>query len=381
MPDYPMIEPVPFAEAFARQDESAVHSQAASLLLLGAQLGAGAAGRATRAAVKGAGTPDEILPLEDIEALRVPALEPTAERLRRRQVRGGLSRELSLGGDELREGLGVEQVAELAARLDRLPTVGAAAALFEAGLAQPDELVRVGAAIGYLRIAAEPRGLIRVLVDGTRSEDELVRDLSAVGLARFSPEHRRLAELKRARPGPGTDEVFETSLLVHGTFARSYSWWQPGGDFHTYLRTQVRTDLYAAADRFEWSGGYSDAARALGAQDLAAWVAYRGHDGLDLFTHSHGGSVAMLATHLGLSVGQLVLLSCPARPLEYLPDFGRVSEVVSIRVHLDLVILIDGGGQRFRHPQIEEHVLPLWFRHSATHDPDVWQAQNVPALL
>jgi hypothetical protein len=110
-------------------------------------------------------------------------------------------------------------------------------------------------------------------------------------------------------------------------------------------------------------------------------VAARGHAGLDLFTHSHGGSVAMLATHLGLDIGQLVLLSCPAHPLKYLPDFTRVNEVLSIRVHLDLVILVDGGRQRFHHPQIGENVLPLWFRHSATHDPQVWQNQSVPTLL
>jgi hypothetical protein len=26
-----------------------------------------------------------------------------------------------------------------------------------------------------------------------------------------------------------------------------------------------------------------------------------------------------------------------------------------------LVILADGGGQRFNHPQIQENVLPVWF--------------------
>ncbi|MGH9464291.1 MAG: hypothetical protein ACRD0X_01510 [Thermoanaerobaculia bacterium] len=381
MPEYRAIEPVSFTEAFARQDESAVHSQAASLLVLGAQLGPGAHSRATRAAVKGARRPEGLLPAEDIDVLRLPALRPTGKRFRRRQVRSRLSEELNLAPDELRERFGVEQLPELAARLDREPTVRSAATLFEASLLHPTELVRVSAAIGYLRLAADPLELVDVLVEGTRSGDELVRELAGVALARFSPDHLRLAELQAAGGAAGRNEISHTGLLVHGTFARSHGWWQPGGDFHTYLGAQVRPDLYANADRFDWSGGYSNAARALGAQDLASWVAYRGLDGLDLFTHSHGGSVAMLATQLGLGVGQLVLLSCPARPLEYLPDFGRVNEVVSIRVHLDLVILIDGGRQRFRHPQIEEHVLPLWFRHSATHDARVWQDEDVPALL
>lgn len=58
-----------------------------------------------------------------------------------------------------------------------------------------------------------------------------------------------------------------------------------------------------------------------------------------------------------------------------------MTKVVSIRVCLDLVILADGGGQRFNDPRIEENVLPLWFDHSRTHDPGTWQEHNVPALL
>jgi hypothetical protein len=45
------------------------------------------------------------------------------------------------------------------------------------------------------------------------------------------------------------------------------------------------------------------------------------------------------------------------------------------------VILADHGGQRFRHPHIHENVLPMWFDHSATHEPNVWQTYNVPAML
>ena len=143
----------------------------------------------------------------------------------------------------------------------------------------------------------------------------------------------------------------------------------------------VRPDLYSDSDRFDWSGGYSDGARALGALDLAAWVRRKDLEGLDLFTHSHGGSCAMLASQQGLDLGQLVLLSCPVHARKYFPDFGRVREVVSIRVRLDLVILADRGGQRFRDPRIRENVLPIWFRHSDTHEPDVWRRHDVPALL
>jgi hypothetical protein len=64
-----------------------------------------------------------------------------------------------------------------------------------------------------------------------------------------------------------------------------------------------------------------------------------------------------------------------------MPDFARTGRVVSIRVKLDLVILADGGGQKFSDPRITERVLPIWFDHSATHDPAVWQKYNLRSVI
>jgi predicted alpha/beta-hydrolase family hydrolase len=104
-------------------------------------------------------------------------------------------------------------------------------------------------------------------------------------------------------------------------------------------------------------------------------------DGLGLFTHSHGGSAAMLATQAGMNVGELVLLSCPVHAHKYYPEFGHAKRIVSIRVRMDLVILADRGGQRFKDARIEENVLPVWFNHSASHDPKVWQDHDVPRMI
>ncbi len=139
--------------------------------------------------------------------------------------------------------------------------------------------------------------------------------------------------------------------------------------------------MYGAQGRFEWSGGYSDVARALGGNDLNTWVQQRKLAGLDLFTHSHDGSVAMLGNQAGTSIGRMVLLSCPVHWPKYAPDFNLVGKVVSVRVHLDLVILADRGGQRFYDSRIQENVLPLWFDHCATHDPAAWETYGVPAML
>jgi hypothetical protein len=89
----------------------------------------------------------------------------------------------------------------------------------------------------------------------------------------------------------------------------------------------------------------------------------------------------MLATQNGLTAGTMVLMSCPVNVPKYIADFTRVTRVVSVHVRLDLVILADRAGQRFNHPNIEEHVLPIWFDHSATHDPAVWRSRNLKALL
>jgi hypothetical protein len=240
--------------------------------------------------------------------------------------------------------------------------------------------VRVAAASSYFDLSDQPSRMLEVLVRGTYSYDELVRDLAATALARVAPEHPRLFDLTKPAPLAG-GEPTRTSLLVHGTYARNASWWQPLGDFHLYLAA-VRPDLYGAADQFSWSGGYSDAARALAAVELQNWAGARNLAGLDLFTHSHGGSACMLASQAGMSIGKLVLLSCPVHFPKYMPRFDRIAGgVVSVRVHLDLVILADGGGQRFNHPQIRENVLPVWFNHSATHDRATWQRHNVPAML
>lgn len=385
MAEYDITEPVPFAEAFAREDEAAVHSRAAALLLLGAQMESEPVALEFRAALEGAEGPRDLAPPEDVEPLGVPVLEAGGERLSRERALGVLSEEMAVPPDEAAAPR-AEKMAELAARVEERPTIPMAAALFEACLHDPHELVRVAAAISYLNAAAEPLAVVDSLVEGTWSEEALVRDLAATGLARFAPDHPRLAELQEPAGGGEEGEPSHTSVLIHGTWARGGSWWQPGGDFHSYVSQEVPPERYSAPlysdpDRFDWSGGWSDAARALGARDLAAWVQDRGLAGLDLFAHSHGGSVAMLASHQGLDVGKLILLSCPVHRHKYFPDFARVQDVVSIRVRLDLVILADGGGQRFRDPRIREHVLPVWFDHSASHDPPVWRRHDVPDLL
>lgn len=387
MPIHEVVRPVPGPSAFQDAGDAGVLSQAALLLAMGQQLrGDDVALRARAAATSGAEAGTEALTAEDLAEFPLPSLRPAEGRVPPEAARsllvgryGPMMRAEAFPGG--REGAAFRDVlSDLADRVYREPTVEAAAGLFEACLDHPEELTRVAAAASYFPVTTEPIPVLDVLVRGTYSDDALTREVAATALARIAPGHTRLGELTVGRTPTGTGPV-HTSLMVHGTFARNATWWQPMGNFHAYILSQVRPDLYSAPDRFEWSGGYSDAARALGGLDLRAWAAAHGAAGLNLFAHSHGGSVSMLATQGGLDVGQLVLLSVPVHVHKYMPDFSRVADAVSIRVRLDLVILADGGGQRFSHPKIRENVLPLWFDHGAAHDPGVWQAHNVPGLL
>jgi hypothetical protein len=377
--------PIDGRRAFRSATDAAILSQSALLLGLGVRLGGQdiAAGARALAAHE---APLEILAKEDEGQFSIPEVPPARDVFAPPTVQRRMGR---------RSKLALRAVAkrvvpwarlstacvELAERLYDQPTQENAADLLEASLLHPHELPRVAAASSYFEISTDPDRLLRVLVSGTYSEETLVRDVAATALARIMPEHPRISELMQAYlPGAG-EEPGHTTLLVHGTWARNERWWQTGGDFHSYVGQRVREDVYNAADRFDWTGGYSDGARSVAAVALDAWVAERHLGGLNLFAHSHGANVAMLATHRRLRIGQLVLLSCPVHFPKYRADFSRIDDAVSIRVHSDLVILADRGGQRFSHPSIREHVLPVWFDHSATRKPTVWKKYNVAAVL
>ena len=170
---------------------------------------------------------------------------------------------------------------------------------------------------------------------------------------------------------------------MHGTWAANGDWWRPipPGDFWGYVDADVWDDLYDQNDFYKWSGGYSDGARDQGAGLLVAWMNGHGADGLSLMAHSHGASVTMLASWRGVRFGRVVFLSSPVHPAKYKMNFAAVDRVVSFRVKLDLVLLADGSGSRFSDPRYNENVLPIWFNHSATHDPDVWRRYDLPSKL
>jgi hypothetical protein len=403
---YERVErPIMGAKAFYGLDDASVLSQAAILLAMASQLRGDAPSLISPATAQAGVAAPEKIPAEDLAALGLPKLPPAPGRVDAQRIRGGLFSRYTLRAEEFLADaekflMPTQALADLGERFFRQPAPLAAAELMEGCLKHPHELVRVAAAAAYFDRSSEPDRLVQILAQGTRSADDLVREVAATSLAHISPEHPSLQDLLRGGPAaPTSGAPSHTTILVAGTWAANSPWWKPGGNFFIYV-TGVLPPLprtpplppappwsapYAANDYYGWSGGYSDGARALAAQDLVKWVQDPSHNAQnpDVITHSHGGNVAMLSTQagLGLNIKELVMLSCPVHFPKYAPDFSKLQKIVSVRVHLDLVILADRGGQRFSDPRIQENVLPIWFDHFASHDPQVWTRYGVTAML
>lgn len=382
-------------EAFSGDTDVYAQAQAAILLGMGVQLRGDQI--KTERQAEAAGQPTEILEaVATVEAVPgdeefpIPSLAPTAERVALES-----SRDITESVAEMTlESAGAEPAGRerLAERVYSDPTPDNAAALIHASLFHHDPLVRVAAAAASLPLTTEVDTATSILRAGTHSSDELVREVAATALARFAPDDETLRDLR----GPQRSIEYEgivlegleapaapSRIIIHGTWATSNAWWQPGGDFHELIKGNVWPDVYGAADRYRWSGGYSDNARALGGKQLVAWAQAHGGNGMSLLAHSHGASVAMLATWdaAAITFDKLRFLSSPVHPSKYKVNFARVGSVSSVRVRMDLVLLADGSGSRFTDPQYDEHVLPIWFNHSASHDPKVWTKYGVAAML
>jgi pimeloyl-ACP methyl ester carboxylesterase len=375
-----VTKPVPGARAFTQTTAAGELSQAAQLLLLGIYLrGDDQAFQARAKLTRGLKAPEPI-PERDRATLKLPKVRSNGQRFARKKTQAAHKAlfQLKSQGLQMRR----RRISSLAKAFHDKPHPRTAAQLLEGCLHHPAELIRVAAASTYFDLTTDQKDLLNILVQGTRSKDPLVAEVAATTLAHVSPDHPRLAKLSPPSRRKTKRAAAHTSLLVHGTWARTQTWWQPGWSFHHYILTSVCNDLYAAPDRFEWSGGYSNQARNLAGTDLANWLTAHNAQDATLFAHSHGGSVAMLASHApSVAVGKLVLLACPVHVPQYLPDFASVGETISVHVHLDLVILADRGGQRYSHPLITEKILPVWFDHGAPHEEAVWRRYNLRSIL
>lgn len=277
-----------------------------------------------------------------------------------------------------------QDVAPLARDILDKPDAAKAASLIEGSLHSPARLVRTSAAVAALDTTGPREDVLAALEEGAMSRDNLIRDIARTALARVWPDHPRLRNLLGKQPQIEThSRSVNTAVITHGTFARRQRWWTPAGVFYQYLNG-FQPSLHLFEESFPWSGAYSTAGRDLAARQLDAWLAAQSINQPDFFAHSHGGTVAHLATRVGTRFDRLVLLSWPHHQAWH-PDFNRVNRIIDIRVRLDLVIIADRGGQRFRVPRAHRHKVEEhkngWFNHADTHDPAYWNQYSLPSKL
>ncbi|MFI0719440.1 hypothetical protein [Streptomyces sp. NPDC021224] len=384
--------PLPGERAFGAASGAALWSQAAQLVMLGAQL--------TGDTDVLDGDEARLLEVPRIRPLRAPFDRTDADRLLRRNAQSLGAPALEYAGDGALAAVASASVAGTAELRRRLwltvrragstaVASEAAAALLYVAAESREEVLRVPAAAEATRLGGgrPDRRLVDALAEG-RGGDPLLRAIALDALVRTSgPPPDGSAGRPPDAPGGFGPRRGGTSLVVHGTWSRmAGSWWRPGGELFDYLDRTVVPNLYADPDYFRWEGLNSPASRSLGAEDLIRWSALHGSPDLDVvFAHSHGGNVVLdAAARGGIRARLAVLMSVPARP----PDPGvwsavlrQVNRLVGVRVHCDLVVIAARGRQRFG-PPVRDITLPgVWFDHHATVRPEVWAEHGLAAEI
>jgi len=364
---YRPFEPVDPRDAFtvtAREDDDSTQSAAASQAALLLAIRSGVLGD-----------------VPTTEKFREFPLPNTKKLRRTRHLRvadackplGASEKELQQDGAPALE----QEMTRLIRKLYARPCLEAAAAMFEAAMFSPHPLVAVAGAAGARETTRLRPRIRNALENGHASDDRLTSRLAVAAMSQIEPmgaiTRKYVIEQPRSRK---RRRKSETAVITHGTWAADGDWYRPGGDFYDALKAR-RPDLHVHDESFRWTGAYSKRARKADAMLLQQWIPDQGLSVPDFFAHSHGATVAHLATKRGVQFDNLVLLSWPVHRQWY-PDFSKVKRIVDIRVRLDLVIMLDRGRQRFksRRSMVKRH-RNGWFNHSATHDPDYWDEHNL----
>jgi predicted esterase len=257
------------------------------------------------------------------------------------------------------------------------------------GMFDGEPVARACSAYAYWQATRADHVAVPILEACLETEDEEAFTVAAHCMAHVKPTRLKpyVGTAADDKPNSPTRRMRRSmTVIVHGTFARNQSWYQPGGDFHSYIKEHVYPDVYAGNDFFRWSGRYSDPARKTAARKLKHWCETHPTRKLRLIGHSHGANVINLATSRGLPACTLILLSPPVRD-EYLPDMSQVSsgKIFNIHSRFDLVVsLLDGSRQSYKNTTVAAHESPRICAlrgHSKSHEPKRWRKKNIPRLV
>jgi hypothetical protein len=133
------------------------------------------------------------------------------------------------------------------------------------------------------------------------------------------------------------------TILIPGTKWQASGGWGPDNALFTYAnQSPLATPEQPSTQLFNWSAGNSDAERLAGAgllRDIIAAHPFATDEKLNIIAHSHGGNVALAASHLGLPrpIATLITLNKPTRLGQpYIPQ-SSIQNFYNISARRDLL--------------------------------------------
>ena len=183
----------------------------------------------------------------------------------------------------------------------------------------------------------------------------------------------------------------DLTIIVHGTFAATSTWWQEGSDFWSHVNSFTH-NVYNGPDPFFWTGNNHHSDRVRGAHDLVSWCRNHSSGNIDIIAHSHGGNVCLYASSLGLKIRKLILLGTPIR-LEYLPALENIGKIHNIFSTGDLVQKPGTFPNRRSEGRTLSDSLHIVNHraeddghgnnpgHSELHEPATWNASRLNGIL
>ncbi len=171
--------------------------------------------------------------------------------------------------------------------------------------------------------------------------------------------------------------VLTIFIVIHGTWGSDTTWYAPGGDFFDALEISAQKEKSSVVP-FMWSGYNSNEARLQAAHNLARLIeTYDSATPIIIVAHSHGGTVALLASHLITKnkIFCLYTLGTPINKALY-PNMQKIDFCYNLFSFEDLVQPVLGMFNR-EHPP-HERIANIRViindkepNHSELHDPIV----------
>lgn len=189
-------------------------------------------------------------------------------------------------------------------------------------------------------------------------------------------------------------------IIVHGTWGFDSDWYQPGGDFFEAVKKFAHETAHVIP--FSWSGNNSIDARSRAANSLASCIdSYHPDAEIIVIGHSHGGTVALLASHL-ITTNKISLLYTLGTPINraLYPNMDTIEYCYNLFSFEDLIQTVGGmfhrehelhtrignirvviNGKEPDHSQLHSCVVGRWLPHLHTKIMNSKEKVHEPGVL